>query len=71
MWASNHISVRLLHFCEQLMRPTILSFIVALLILLIVSPFFMRSPLRRAAVKAWVIGFLGFAFAALFVSTWP
>jgi hypothetical protein len=38
-WASDHISVRLLHFCEQWMRPMSLSFIAALLVLLIVSPF--------------------------------
>jgi len=70
-WASDHISVRLLHFCEQWMRPISLSFIAALLILLIVSPFFMRSSLRRAAVSAWIIGFLGLAFAALFLNSWP
>jgi len=70
-WASDHICVRLLHFCEQWMRPMSLSFIAALLILLLVSPFFMRSPLRRAAVSEWIIGFLGFAFGALFVSSWP
>src|SRR5437899_2518251 len=49
-WATNHISVRLIRFCEQWLNPMIYSFIAALLILLIVSPFFMRSSLRSAAV---------------------
>jgi hypothetical protein len=69
-WASGHLSVRLLGFCEQWMRPIGLSFVASLLILLLVSPFFMWSPLRRAALGAWIIGFLGFVFAVLFLMSW-
>jgi hypothetical protein len=57
-WAADHISIRLERFCDQWMNPMLWSFIAALLILLLVSPFFMRSSLRPAAVKAWSIGAL-------------
>ncbi len=62
-WASNDISVRLIAFCEQWLRPMFWSFIGALLVLLLISPFFMWSPLRRSAIKAWVIGALAFLYA--------
>src|SRR5262245_26641298 len=60
-WSSQHISVRLIAFCEHWVWPMLWSFIGALLILLIVSPFFVGSSLRRAAVKAWIIGAMAFA----------
>jgi hypothetical protein len=60
-WSSQHISVRLIAFCEHWMRPMLWSFIAALLILLIVSPFFVWSSLRPAAVKAWIIGVVALA----------
>src|SRR5580698_8967269 len=66
-WASNEICVRLISFCEQWLRPMFWSFIAASLILLIISPFFMRSALRRAAFRAWVIGVLTFLCILLLV----
>src|SRR3954471_21855477 len=66
-WATNHISVRLIRFCEQWLHPMIYSFIPALLVLLIVSPFFMRSSLRSAAVKAWIIGILALVWVGYIV----
>src|SRR5882757_3137944 len=57
-WATDHISVRLTRFCEHWMLPMFWSFVAALFILLLVSPFYMRSSLRTAAVKAWIIGLL-------------
>ena len=68
MWRSGHISVRLLEFGEPFLRPILWSFIGALLILLIVSPFFMWSSLRSAAVKAWAIGLVALVYVAFFVS---
>jgi hypothetical protein len=62
-WASNDLSVRLIGFLEQWLRPMIWSFIGALLVLLLISPFLMWSPLRRPAIKAWVIGALAFLCA--------
>src|SRR3954462_7397427 len=64
-WATNHISVRLIRFCEQWLHPMIYSFAAASFILLIVSPFFMFSrPLRPTAVKAWIIGALALVCVA-------
>jgi hypothetical protein len=40
-------------------RPMIWSFIPAVLFLLVVSPFFLRS-LRATAIRAWLIGFVAF-----------
>src|SRR5215467_10551071 len=53
-WASGHLSVRIIGFCEHWMIPMIWSFIPALLFLLIVSPFFARSALRPVAVTGWI-----------------
>src|SRR5258706_12659441 len=58
-WATDHISVGLIRFCEQWLHPMLYSFVAASFVLLIVSPFFMFSmPLRPTAVNAWSIGAL-------------
>jgi hypothetical protein len=66
-WATNHISVRIIRFCEQWLTPMLWSFLAALFILLLVSPFFTRSSLRSIAVKAWIIGVLALVFVGFIV----
>jgi hypothetical protein len=68
MWRSGHISVRILEFGETFLRPMFWSFIGALLVLLILSPFFLWSSLRPAAVKAWSIGLLALVCAVYALS---
>src|SRR5262249_27300958 len=67
-WGSGHISVRILGFGESFLRPMLFSFAAASLVLLIISPFFMWSPLRRFAIKAWIIGLLALGCAGYFAS---
>jgi hypothetical protein len=58
-WNGRNISVLLMKFGEPWLREMFWSFLGALLILMIVSPFLMfSSSLRRAAFKAWIIGAL-------------
>lgn len=58
-WNSHHISVLLMGFMEPWLREMFWSFIGAILVLMIVSPFFtFSSSLRRMAIKAWIIGVL-------------
>ena len=44
-----------------ILRPMLLIFLVVMPFLLFVSPFFLRS-LRSSALKAWLIGVIGFVF---------
>jgi hypothetical protein len=70
-WASNDVCVRLIWVCEQWLRPMFWSFVGALLVLLLISPFFMRCSLRQLAIKSWVIGALAFfCVGLLLIFSW-
>jgi len=55
-WASGHLAVRLIRFCEHWMWPMICTFFPAVAVLIFGTPFFLRSSLRRVAVAGWVTG---------------
>lgn len=68
-WATQHISIRIIQFGEPWLRPMFWSFVASVLLLLLVSPWFMWSaPLRRTALKAWIIGTLSFLCVAYCLS---